>query len=382
MRGLPDLFIKTKPLYNNTTVKKTGNSQWLISERPTDARDNGYFLFKWIRENHPEVNVCYAIRKDSQDYQKVKSLGRVLEWGSYEHYKSFLTSTLLCSTDFGLCAPNSRIVKLVRNFMPVKGHKVFLQHGITKDNIRHGHQDKMGVSLFVCGAYPEWEYIDKNFGYSKGEAKYLGFARYDNLFNTTTKKQILYMPTWRFWLREEGGFESSNYYKALCSFLGSDKLRSILNESQSEFVFFVHPAMREKKDYFKQLETDRIKIMNNDDIDLQVLLKSCSMLITDYSSIYFDVAYLNKPVVYYQFDVEEYRRRQYAEGYFSYERDGFGPVIKKEDEILSYLSKCARNEFENSAEYASRVNRFFPLRDHNNCQRHYEELCKLDPYNH
>ena len=31
---------------------------WIVSERGSDARDNGYHFFKYIRENHPEIKVC------------------------------------------------------------------------------------------------------------------------------------------------------------------------------------------------------------------------------------------------------------------------------------------------------------------------------------
>lgn len=378
LQGIPDLFLKYIPLYIYTSIRKNPKHLWLITERSEDARDNGFFLFKWIRDNHPDIKVFYAINKTSKDYNKISSLNNVVQWGSWTHYYYYLSSSLLCSTDFGLCAPNSRTIKAVRHLLPAKGKKVFLQHGITKDNLRHAYKDKTGVSLFVCGAYPEYEYIAKTFGYNNGEVKYLGFARYDNLYNTNVKKQILYMPTWRFWLREYGGFEKSDYYSSLCEFLSSTKLKEILEKYDTELIFFLHPAIREKKHMFMQFKACHIKILNNDDIDLQQLLKSCSMLITDYSSIYFDVAYLNKPVVYYQFDVEQYRKHQYEEGYFNYERDGFGPVVKTIDDLFNEIEQLIIHDFVNPQEYTNRIQRFFPLRDNNNCLRHFNELCKLD----
>ena len=32
---------------------------WLIAERGIDARDNAYYLFKYITANHPEINIAY-----------------------------------------------------------------------------------------------------------------------------------------------------------------------------------------------------------------------------------------------------------------------------------------------------------------------------------
>ena len=59
---------------------------WLICEDRMEARDNGYWLFKYIRENHPEQKVAYAIDRNSVDYAKVQSLGKVIQYGSWSHW--------------------------------------------------------------------------------------------------------------------------------------------------------------------------------------------------------------------------------------------------------------------------------------------------------
>ena len=42
---------------------------WLISEHLT-ARDNGYFFFKYMRENHPEIGCYYAVDYNHNDYDR------------------------------------------------------------------------------------------------------------------------------------------------------------------------------------------------------------------------------------------------------------------------------------------------------------------------
>lgn len=34
---------------------------WLVSERGTDARDNGYWMFRYIKQHHPEISAKYII---------------------------------------------------------------------------------------------------------------------------------------------------------------------------------------------------------------------------------------------------------------------------------------------------------------------------------
>lgn len=62
-----------------------------------------------------------------------------------------------------------------------------------------------------------------------------------------------------------------------------------------------------------------MRIVGREGGDVQALLKSAAFLVTDYSSIAFDFAYMYKPMVYFQFDQERFREGQYPSGYFRYE---------------------------------------------------------------
>ena len=44
---------------------------WLVAERGTDARDNGYWFYRYLQEKHPEVNACYVIDPRSPDYDSI-----------------------------------------------------------------------------------------------------------------------------------------------------------------------------------------------------------------------------------------------------------------------------------------------------------------------
>ena len=81
--------------------------------------------------------------------------------------------------------------------------------------------------------------------------------------------------------------------------------------------------------------------------DLQDLLRRAAFLVTDYSSVAMDFAYMQKPLLYYQFDLDEFRANQYKAGYFDFVRDGFGPVCTTEGEAAAALASWAergRNE--------------------------------------
>ena len=117
-----------------------------------------------------------------------------------------------------------------------------------------------------------------------------------------------------------------------------------------------------------------IKILDVNDIDIQTLLKESKLLITDYSSVYFDFAYMGKPIIYYQFDYDEYRDKQMPEGYFNYKKDGFGPIYDNCNELINYIKLLNVNEFELDTSYKYKMNEFFKLNDQNNCERIYKKI--------
>ena len=48
---------------------------WLVCERGNDARDNGYWFYRYLKEKHPEINARYVIEADSADRAKIEALG-------------------------------------------------------------------------------------------------------------------------------------------------------------------------------------------------------------------------------------------------------------------------------------------------------------------
>lgn len=111
------------------------NACWLISERGTDARDNGYFFYKYLTENHKELDVRYIISKDSPDFDKIKKLGKYILYGSREHYIAFITSPVLISAHLMGFSPDMGLFcRLRRNgLLRLHGKSIMLKHGIIKD---------------------------------------------------------------------------------------------------------------------------------------------------------------------------------------------------------------------------------------------------------
>lgn len=354
---------------------------WLICEDEYEARDNGYWLFKYIREQHPDMNVYYAINKNSCDYSKVKALGNIIEFGSCKHWIYYLIANKNISTQKA-GNPNAPLFYFLQVYGILKNKRIFLQHGITINNAKFIHYNVTKFRLFICGAKREYEYIKEKFGYPEENLRYVGFARFDQLHNINiNKKQILLMPTWRNWLARETNFISKNkekfedtlYYKTYNNLLNNEVLIKYLEENDITLCFYPHRCMQ-KFIYLFNTKSGNIKILDKNDIDIQQLLKESALMITDYSSVNMDFAYMKKPLIYYQFDKEEFRNKQYEEGYFSYENDGFGPVIENEDELITKIIEICNSDYILEEKYLKKINNFFELYDINNCKRNYEAI--------
>lgn len=350
---------------------------WLVSERKYEARDNGYWMYKYIKENHLNQKCYYVISKNAVDRKKIEKYGGLVNHGSLRHFFMFIATRIRISAHVDADTPNSRVTNFMDRHHLLINKRVFLQHGITKDKISFGYYEVSKADVFTCAGIKEYEFCKKEFGYPEGNVVLTGFARYDGLVNNLGKKIIAVIPTWRSWLCsvDEDAFIKSEYYLAYCSFLNNEKLLRLLNDKSYKLVFYLHSEMQKFNYLFKS--NDNIVIANQNEYDLQDLLCESKMLITDYSSVAFDFGYLKKPVIYYHFDYREYRKNQHPEGYFDYGRDGFGPIFKHEEKIVEYISSLLDNKCKIENAYLERIESFFRFFDNNNCLRVYDEIRRL-----
>lgn len=352
---------------------------WLVAERGIDARDNGYYLFKYITSNHPEINIAYVISHDSADRERVSGLGRLIDYGSFEHFISLIASKVKISTHIMGYTPYIDFFVRADKMGLVGGKKIFLQHGITKDNLPYLYSNNVNIDLFVCSAKPEYEYVKNNFGYKDNVVRMLGMCRYDDLYKVEKlTKKILVMPTWRYNLQgmDKKEFTESKYFKTFEALLKNSRLKSILEKYDYELLFYPHIEMQKFIDCFTA--EGRVRIMTFKDCTVQELLINTDVLITDFSSVFFDYAYMEKPMVFYQFDESDFRKQHYGEGYFSYKTDAFGAVVYNEDALLDEVERILKNKAETDSKYLERINSFFTLKDTNNCERNFnaiKEIC-------
>ncbi len=349
-------------------------SHWLICERGNEAQDNGFVFFKYLVENHPEIKPVYLLRKTSKDYEKVAKIGKVVEFGSIKHFMMAIgCPTKISSHLFGY-APWVQMTTYFRRNTTHDRH-IFLQHGIIK-NLHEGLFGDVckSLDLFVCGAKPEYDFVLSNFHYRDGVPLYTGLARYDLLDNHTTKNQLLFMPTWRTKLAmvDTDCFLKSDFYKEWNKLVNNSLLLETCKNHNLNIKFYLHYSLQNYSKLFKG--NDVVKVIGFGEEEVQDLLKDSKLLITDFSSVFFDFGYMNKPVVYFQFDEDTFYDEHYSKGYFDYRRDGFGDVTLNADDAVKSILGLINNNFKPRNDYLERMSSNFVYRDNKNCERIYNAI--------
>ena len=352
---------------------------WIVSERGIDARDNGYHFFKYLCKEHSEINSVYIISKDSPDFEKIENVGKIVEYGSFKHYLCYLLASYRVSSHIDGYSPDILFFHKFGKFFPDKAKKVFLQHGIMSNDLAFCHANRTDVDLFVCTAVPEYEFIKEVFGYNDDILCLSGLCRYDNLKRKESPtKKILFMPTWRWNLRTCGKrkFLQSEYFLTYNALLNNENLLNLLEKYDYEFIFYPHYEIQQYIDCFTS-SSNRVKIADFQHNDVQKLLIESDILITDYSSVFFDFAYMRKPIVYFHYNDAEFRSSHYKEGYFHIKTDGFGDVALTGDEVVGSLNRILENNLQPDEVYLNRMNAFFKFNDTNNCKRNFEAIKNL-----
>lgn len=384
-RKKPDLILYRALYYIAKCFKK--KPIWIVSDRFNAANDNGIVLYRYLLEKEKDAKIYFTLSKKYDEYKKFKGMKGLLPFGTIKYKLNFLMADAVISSQadepylnpFGW---KKRFMKDLYNYK-----FVFLQHGITKDDISDwlNKLDK-NIKLFVTASPKEYEsLLTYPFYYTEKEVKATGFSRYDMLENRTQKK-ILLMPTWRkniagkvqkdVSIREYNEFfKESDYFKFYNGLISNKKLLDALKEYGYEFHFYIHPSITYQSVDFASNECVTV---HTEIADYNKEFCEGAVLITDYSSVAFDFAYLGKPVIYSQFDKETfYQGHLYNEGYFKYERDGFGPVITELDAVVDELVDLIKNDCKNKEEYIKRREAFYFFNDKNSCERIHKAIKEL-----
>ncbi len=208
------------------------------------------------------------------------------------------------------------------------GYKKYTKVITSSEEIRKCYAEAFGIDINKTKAtgFPRTDmFFDAEYIENRKEQIY---KKYPFLAN---KKIILFAPTYRGRRVIDANYDFEK--------LDIDK---IYNEFKEEYIFVFkwHPALynnivRGKRRGYNLCKYNNFYYDLSNERDINDLLLITDILITDYSSVIFDYAFINKPVIYFAYDLEEYEQERGL--YFDYKEYVYGKIAKNDDELIEAI---------------------------------------------
>lgn len=383
---------------------------WVFMDLPNMAGDNGYYLFnkavespklkgikkyfiftksKDISSSISEMDNRYMASskftkakkllgfvEPNNEFERLSKIGNVISYRSLKHRFYLLFADYIIASH-----PDNEIIYPFWGNYPhlaglARSKTVFLQHGVTKDDISHwlNRYDKRIFLIVTVSEREKEAFLDPKYGYDDEFIQVLGFPRFDFLERLEDKREIVFMPSWRrqYDQLKKHEFMQTDYFKSITEFLNDKELLDYIDSRNYKLIFKPHRNVVKFLDAFDiptQIEIGTDKTYNE-------IFNHASLMVTDYSSVAFDFAYLKKPLIYYHPDNDYHF--DLTKSYFKYDTMGFGPVTKTSAELKQEIMNLVENKCEMDEVYKKRVDDFFKYIDKNNSERVIDAILEFD----
>lgn len=153
------------------------------------------------------------------------------------------------------------------------------------------------------------------------------------------KKIVLYAPTWR---------DNEHYGHLTYKFSSQIDFDYLKEQLSSEYAIIVkaHYLVGEQLDFSRY---QGFLYQFNAAYDIAELYLIADLLVTDYSSVMFDYSLLHRPMLFFTYDLEEYKDSLRG-FYFDFLNEAPGPIVLTTEqlatEILTYDSRAYREKYD------------------------------------
>lgn len=314
--------------------------------------DNSRYLYQYVNRNHPEMKSIWLTKS-----KKIRD--RIIEEGAEVYMANGLRGIY-----YSLCAKYIFVSSGKRdiNYFFINGANwIHLWHGSPLKKIglddKYSNADSFFQTNIVAFLFPfAYEYnfhftistsaiftdrMMTSFRLPLSRVLETGYPRNDVFFETEQDsfnkeirnkfngcRLIYYLPTFR-------NFDGAKSLFNLADF-DRDVLEKFLQNNNFVIIckgHFVDKNLMEANDILDSRLID-LKDSNVDEINF--MLKDADLLITDYSSVYFDFLLTGRPIIHAAFDLETYLMES-REMYIDYTDAVAGPIVKNWQELYNVL---------------------------------------------
>lgn len=374
-KGMLLYLIDKKKLYKKDVWLVGGHGGKLFD-------DNSKIMFEYINNRLKDIDVYWIVDLEAECIDEINKIGKTVIKGSYQNYIMFLRAKVVIfshslSSDI---APYAYVIPGFRKKYNQK-LKVFISHGVEglkkksivnkgfknmKENILKGYDLQ-----FAIGDFEEKIKIN-DWGIDKRKIDITGLPRFDKLQCNESKNEILYMPTWRPWIKYSN-IKESDYYNTIINLISNEFLSEYLEKHNIKLNICIHQLMHEYfNDFNIELPKNVILLPRNTNIQNQLI--NCKLLITDYSSVCWDMLFMAKPVLFFQFDIDRYEDE--VGSYLDLKSDLFGDSVYNTQDCINEIVDIIENKFEIKPIFLEQRKRYLKYVDYNNTKRVIESIKK------
>ncbi len=354
--------------------------------------DNSKYLFEYVSKNHPEIRAIWTTKNKSA-LESIKNQ-------NFEAYHYSSLKAILLTMRAGVCVI-SHLLMDIPGFASNKTKLIVLWHGTPlkkigfDDNKRSSsisltqrislifpfYKANYKKSLLFCTSDNLIDLFAQSHQIPKERVFATGYPRNDVFFQKTPDcipiiqklnqlqkencKIAIYMPTHR-------KFGQIN----ICSFLKNSISQINTGLKKLNTILLVKLHFFHMKEIENQNQSySNIIFVKDEDInqDIYPILPKTDLLITDYSSIFFDYLLLDKPIIFAPFDKEDYLEND-RDFYFDYDEITPGPKAKDWNEVLTQIRIFADTPNLYKTERDKIKNKFNKFTDGNSSKRIFKTI--------
>lgn len=358
---------------------------WLYYDCKGVYKDNGYFQFVHDFGQEDGVEKYYVLNNDwdsSRGLFTEEQQPFVIPFGSEEH------KILYCLAEQIITAYIEK-----NNYQPftdqeysqvmdvsVMPYITYLQHGVYHAVIPWKYSlDRLQADRKVISTWIEHRQDLDTHCFTEEQELMVGMPRYDYMDpSKKPERRILYAPSWRKylvgmkdqeWVTREDLFLASKFYRETSKFLQDPTLLACLKEHGYTLDFKLHPILMRYSGCY-QLEDASVRIA-----DTEVREEDYAVFITDFSSYVFDFAYLERAILYFFPDYEEFSSgmSDYRECVLPF-RGGIGEFAVHAQDAVKSICRMVQHGGKPGWMRRRRMHKLFYYRDKHARERIYQSL--------
>jgi hypothetical protein len=375
MFALRLLYWLARPFYRKKNI-------WITFDKLYKGGDCGEYFYKYMVSRRADgIRPVYVIRKDTADYRRLTAEGyHPSAYRSLRQRLSYLNAKMVFGTHSGVhsfCGFNNWEVQFIQD--RICAVNTCIQHGLSVQNLQADSNRVINNNKrYYCASASEIRNLSgPEYDYDPSVLRLTGIPRYDGLVDRR-QKQILITPTWRSYLAMPSvmgsvrpynpDFKETEYYHLFQSLLENRELIETAKRTGYRIIYLLHPVISAQKRDFHPGEG--IELVTALESNYEKLLTESSLMVTDYSGVQFDFAYMRKPVVYFH---PPALPPHYGDGGFCYETQGFGEICRTPEELTAVLREYMERDCALLDVYRRREDDFFAFHDQESCRRIFED---------